>query len=220
MPEKKTENELEKNVNEELQATRLVAFLDFYSDRATAHASLFVASLFGLFTQLTIVQSMSSHPDLFVWLSIPVFFGLTYAGYFTLVRFGFYSNIAQRITEGLKEHSTFRKVIVHVKGKDTDLCTYLLTSSRSQRKILFPKEIISRLGAGGLALLGISYWGITLFFGTIVYSKILQYWGHWMFWIMILVVLVLFFVILPFTKPLWYSIFYKTADKQKIKHRW
>jgi hypothetical protein len=93
------ENNGEPKDKVDLHIARLAAFLDFYSDRATAHASLFVASVFGLLTVLSLVQGLNRSV---VWLSIFVYFALSYAGYFTLVRFGFFAAIAHRISRELE----------------------------------------------------------------------------------------------------------------------
>ena len=53
----KTTNPEKANNNESLFISRVAALLDFFSDRATAHASLFVASIFGILTMLSLVQN-------------------------------------------------------------------------------------------------------------------------------------------------------------------
>jgi hypothetical protein len=75
------------NNDDSLFTSRVAALLDFYSDRATAHASLFVASIFGLVTVLAIVQAfILVNPPIerwIVWASEYLFFIFTYVGYFT-----------------------------------------------------------------------------------------------------------------------------------------
>jgi hypothetical protein len=213
MPENEPEPEIKSkrnNNNVGLKTARLAAFLDFYSDRATAHASLFVASLFGIFTLLAIVQNLSGFG---VWASIIIYFALIYAGYFTLVRFGFYADISQRITEGLEQRSTFKNVKWEnkVEKEKENLFKYLTKANAIQQKILFPKEIIRRLGRSGLYLMAFFYWGITSFFGLIVYSKHLTVWTDWIIWISVFVVLVLMIVVLPSKYPSMYS-YFKKAD--------
>lgn len=73
---------------------RLTASLDFYSDRATAHASLFVASIFGLFALLSLIQQALE--EWVILLSVFVYFRLAYAGYITLTRFSYLAGVAHR----------------------------------------------------------------------------------------------------------------------------
>jgi hypothetical protein len=117
MPKEK-KKEPKPYVDRNLRATRLAALLDFYSDRATAHASLFVASLFGLFSVLSIVDQLTGD---YIWFSMVIYFLLAYSGYFTLVRFGFYAQIAHLITLGLEEKSTFESVKFSTEKGKTNL---------------------------------------------------------------------------------------------------
>ncbi len=72
----------------------LSAILDFYSDRAIAHASFFLASFFGLFTVLQIQQNPTLGWAILYWI-------LFLAGLYTLNRFGYYASFAQKLMEKL-----------------------------------------------------------------------------------------------------------------------
>ena len=74
---------------------KITAMVDFYSDRAVAHASFFLASLFGLFSVLSLAQNQ--HTLKCVW-AIPYWL-LFLGSLYTFVNFSFYATYAQKITE-------------------------------------------------------------------------------------------------------------------------
>lgn len=79
----------------------LSAALDFHSDRATAHASFFVASIFGLFTTLSLYPYASK-----VWLMglLAVSFWFIWGfGAYSLYNFGRFAAIAQGILSKIRE---------------------------------------------------------------------------------------------------------------------
>lgn len=211
MPENEGERKAE---NTNLHIARLAPLLDFYSDRATAHASLFVASIFGILTMLAIVQGLNGFV---VWPSIFVYFALTYAGYFTLVRFNFYAGIAHKLNEIL-ENIKFTKD--DLSKKEEKLFEDLEDQIKRQRRILIFKEFTYRLGKGGFYLFGSLYWGLTFSIGLIVYSQVLDCWIKWIIWIIIFMVLTLLFVILPFREPAFYSRIFEYLDDLKKKRGW
>ena len=120
------------STDDSLLASRIGALLDFYSDRAVAHASFFVASIFGLVTMSAIVLQLED--KLFAWISIPLFFAFSYLGYFTLVRFGFYADISERLTVGLKRDETLGETLVFEEEEKT-LREYMNKQTRSQETL-------------------------------------------------------------------------------------
>ena len=74
----------------------LSALLDYYGDRTVSFASLFVASIFGLVTVLTIAPAQHTRNYL-VFIHFLIFLMFAVAGYYTFQRFGFYANIAVNI---------------------------------------------------------------------------------------------------------------------------
>jgi len=77
-----------------IQNEPLSAFLDFYSDRATAHASFLVASVFGLFSVLYLIEG----GDLITKVILSFVYGiLWFGGYFSLFNFNFYAMKADDI---------------------------------------------------------------------------------------------------------------------------
>ena len=80
------------------------ALLDFYSDRAVAHASFLLASIFGLVTLLAIVQQMISQTStILICFSLFPFGILAYLGYHTLRRFGAFASNAEELKEQLRK---------------------------------------------------------------------------------------------------------------------
>lgn len=81
----------------------LSALLDFHSDRAEAHASFFVASLFGLFSVLQVAQNLLNSGVIFIslwitkaiWLVICWF--LFYFGVYSYFKFGYYASYAHMV---------------------------------------------------------------------------------------------------------------------------
>lgn len=79
--------------NEKIQ--KIAIMVDFYSDRADAHATLFLAFLFGLFTVLAIAQNQNTCK--WIW-GIPYWF-LFLGGFYSFLNFSLYATYAQKITE-------------------------------------------------------------------------------------------------------------------------
>jgi len=163
-----------------LSATRISALLDFYSDRAVAHASFFVASIFGLVTLLSIIQQLNMHLTWFsiplAWCSIPLFFAFSYVGYYTLGRFTFYADISDKLGEhGLKSVETLKGVPCKSKNKPKEtLKDYIDEQEDLQKKLFILRRIIaSKRGGYILALL---YWILIVCLGSVVYSK---FWHSW-----------------------------------------
>jgi hypothetical protein len=99
-----TENEL---------ISRAAALLDHYSSRAVAHASFFVASIFGLitFTALASEGFVDMGNVWYYFLCTYLFWIFAYLGHYTLRRFNSYASIAEAIAKkGLNEKDVFEKL--------------------------------------------------------------------------------------------------------------
>jgi hypothetical protein len=77
------------------------AVLDFYGNRATSFVSLFVASIFGIVTLSAIVQVIQSVIPVF--LSIIPFVIFSLAGYYTLERYFYYGDLAEKVKSNCLE---------------------------------------------------------------------------------------------------------------------
>lgn len=89
----------------------LAGLLDFYSDRATAHASFVVAGMFGIYT----VVFARAHFGQGIWslvIFIAVYIGLVLIDLYSFMNFGYYATLAyivriklegQRVEEYTKE---------------------------------------------------------------------------------------------------------------------
>ena len=85
---------------DEKKVAILSAQLDFFGDRATSFASLFVASIFGLVTLSAIIQSLSASNGVdivIIHLSMIPFAVFAGAGWYTLQKYFHYGDIAERI---------------------------------------------------------------------------------------------------------------------------
>lgn len=81
----------------------LSALLDYYSDRATSFASLFVASVFGLVTLSAIIQVFEGDVLRYYIAGIP-YFAFVLSGGYTWSQFSFYADISNKIEFfGLRE---------------------------------------------------------------------------------------------------------------------
>lgn len=177
----------------ELFASRVGGLLDFYSDRAVAHASFLVASIFGLVTLSAIIQQLDFQLMLFpvplFWLSVLLFFVFSYLGYYALIRFGFYARIADKLRErGLKWSETFRAIPY----RQGTLKEYHLEEEEKQRKLLVLRRIIST--ERGILALVLLYWVLVFFFGSIVYSRFWTCFSDFLLWLAVLFTLTVFFV--------------------------
>jgi len=85
---------MRKPAEEEEWAFRSLSVVqDFYSKRAVAHASFFVASVFGLFTVLRLIYEMNPYPASQFTLSV-VYIGVWIFGGYSFLNFSFYATIA------------------------------------------------------------------------------------------------------------------------------
>ncbi len=119
------------NVNE------LLGLLDFYSSRAVAHASFFIASIFGLVAFSSMTSTAFSISLKFYFPAFLLFFGLAYLGYHALTRFRFYAAIAQHITYfGLKNDDVLKSIITSRTDKAKNLLDDFSKGSNEQDKLL------------------------------------------------------------------------------------
>jgi len=84
----------------ENKISELSALLEFYSNRATAHASYFVAFVFGLFTIFGLAQNVANIYEQRITLLI-LSWVVWLSGYYCLLNFGFYSFLAERIKNAI-----------------------------------------------------------------------------------------------------------------------
>lgn len=188
----------EKNCS--LFVSRVAALLDFYSDRATAHASLFVASIFGILTLLALVQNFNSNTLIFI--SIIAYFIFSYLGYHTLVRFGFYADIAQRLAVGLPQNPTMEKIGIskeEFQHEDPNLLRYLRHYEVIQQKILLIPKISHKYNRHWKYIICLIYWAMVTFVGCIVYFEKLAL-SDFIGLLSILLIFIVTAVILPFIR--------------------
>lgn len=197
----------------ELLATRIGGLLDFYSDRAVAHASFFVASIFGLITLLSIIGQLDTGLKWFsiplFWWSIPLFFAFSYVGYYTLGRFSYYADISQRLSAGyyadisrklgeygLRPEETLQGVPYKPKNKPKKtLKDYIDKQEELQKNLFILKKIIAK--GRGKSYLALLYWVLILYLGSIVYSTFWHSGIEWFGWFGFLGIMIIFFVFIP-----------------------
>jgi len=160
LPDK--DNEKEQNI-----LTARSALLDFYADRATSFASLFVASIFGVVALLAVIQAVQYTRMLDCVILIPVslvsYGAFAYAGHYTFHRFTFYGNIAHLLEQyGLRKNAELEKVEFEKKGVKLNLDNYLEETARRENESFFRKQIVFRW----------LYWGLIAFLGALVYYPI------------------------------------------------
>lgn len=86
---------------EETDYEALSALLDFYSDRAVAHASFVVACVFGLFTVLSLLRGV----DLFLKVAYSfIYWVLWSAGIYSLLNFRSFAIEAERVRRFILKH--------------------------------------------------------------------------------------------------------------------
>lgn len=147
----------------------LSGLLDFYSDRATSFASLFVASIFGIVTLAAIIENFGQN----YWqygLSLIPYIGFLVAGSYTWSRFEHYAGIASTI-EGIclrwYNHSKLEKLVVWAETKKGDTSemkfpSYLAQKTRGQEKRRIKKYLFSNFKYFAILLIGalsiVVYW--------------------------------------------------------------
>jgi hypothetical protein len=89
----------------------LTSIVDFYSNRAIAHASFLIASIFGLFSVLSFIEVSSGYP--LIALSV-TYWLLWLLGLYSFGNFSFYASIA----EVAKERIAARQPLVEIDARD------------------------------------------------------------------------------------------------------
>jgi len=107
---------------ENLRLNALVGLLDFYSDRAVAHASFLVACVFGLFTILALVQNMEFIPNLLlkiflILISIASYGGICLIADWCLRKFGSYATAASYYSFLVDEYAEPEKFVMEIEKK-------------------------------------------------------------------------------------------------------
>jgi len=89
------------------------ALLEFYGNRATSFVSLFVASIFGIVTLSAILQVIEysinpiDYSIIPLLLSVGPFVGFSVAGYYTLEKYFYYGDLAEKIKSNCIERPHF-----------------------------------------------------------------------------------------------------------------
>lgn len=100
-------------MKEELKYTILSSLLEFYSDRAIAHASFLVACIFGLFTILSVMNNVFGKFSLLVWILLAITYWVLWSfGLYSLLNFGFFATVAQVSKEMITEGSDLEKDVM------------------------------------------------------------------------------------------------------------
>lgn len=173
--------------------SRIGDLLEHYSSRAVAHASFFIASIFGIVTLSAIIQQLSG--SMFLFLSMLLFFGFSYVGYFTMARFGYYADLAERLASwGLNQQEIMRKIPQdHESTKN--LRDYFDSQTERQKQYLLVRRILLVRPWSDVFLV-FGYWLGVFLLGLITYAK---FWDEPLVHVPfgILFVLTLLLVILP-----------------------
>lgn len=148
------------------ELTAQAALLDFHSDRAVAHASFLIASVFGLLTLLAVAQSLK-YP--FVVVSLIPFSAFSYLGFWTLQRFTDYASVADALQGNIERYRGEFKI--EIKGERpmtfSEVREHFLL--RDTRQIPL-KRLISKVKASGVFILqNILYLFLITALGSIVY---------------------------------------------------
>lgn len=140
--------------------------LEHYSSRAVAHASFFIASIFGIVTFSAIILQLNINEILF-WISMSLFLGFSYAGFFTLARFNYYASLADELAErGLRQRKIMNGIRLSLErdNKGT-LLDWFDKQSRWQNRVLILKRVRSNW------VLFSGYWAGIFLLGSIAYEK-------------------------------------------------
>lgn len=157
------------------------ALLDFYSDRAVAFASFFLASIFGLVSTLAIFQGIEGSVFLVLG-SLILYWTFAYAGYFTFRRFSFYAGIADRLRGSLEESAkldearTFVDLKPEMLALDSEIKTfkgkkYKETNLSTYRDIVLARQeqMLGRHVLKKQKYVSAMYWVLIWVLGVLVY---------------------------------------------------
>ena len=148
------------------------ALLDFFSDRAVAHAGFFLASIFGLVSLAALVWQLSHDGDLF-WAALSLIPYQTFAflGFWSLRRFGGYASMAHVLQSKLAEH--LRDVDFQYHGATAKVQDIAQEEINRQKK----RRILMPIFGGRWWNSYVQYFGYLLLvpgaLGAIVYSRLL-----------------------------------------------
>jgi len=119
----------------EVRVDVLSALLDFYADRATGFASLFVASIFGLVTLAAIIQNYLGNSPCWYFISGVPYFAFVLSGYYTWGRFRYWAGIASNLEFGLRKQykSEIEKIQCLEESKKINLHDYIQEKHREQK---------------------------------------------------------------------------------------
>jgi len=95
----------------DVELTAIAGNLAFFSDRAVAFASFLVASIFGVFTLLSLIERN------FWFLYLIPYIPLTLVGDHCLKRFKYYAAISDKIREVISRYSKFHKIKISERTK-------------------------------------------------------------------------------------------------------
>lgn len=153
--------------------SRIGDLLGHYSSRAVAHASFFIASIFGIVTLSAVIQQMSEKPwfwFLFLVLSMLLFFGFSYVGYYTMKRFGYYADLAEVLSnQGLRREEVMREILMRAQDNET-LLKHFDSNTENQRKSVLLRGLLAEPAYSSPLLAG-GYWVGIFLLGLIAYEK-------------------------------------------------
>lgn len=171
-----------------IKLTAKAALLDFYSDRAVAHASLFVASIFGLVTVLAIIQNIECNV-LLLPLSLLLYWAFAYAGYFTFQRFSYYADISDRLRQDIDKEAKIDSIEIYTESRGkklrkTNFDQYLKEEIEKQRQFFgkgfLKKRYLFAFDEEGkpkivIKLFDPLYWVLIGLLALLVYLPLIQY---------------------------------------------
>jgi hypothetical protein len=157
------------------QSSIIGDLLGHYSSRAVAHASFFIASIFGIVTLSATIQQLNEGAYWFPYiliLSMFLFFPFSYMGYFTMARFGYYADLAEKLaTWGLHQNNIMERIPYPPQSKRS-LGDYFKSQTKRQEQYLFFRKRL--VGQWSKEVLGIGYWFGIFLLGLIAYEKFLN----------------------------------------------
>lgn len=164
--------------DDDLFLTRVSALLDFFSDKAVAHASFFVASIFGVVTLLALIQGFQRGHiiTLLIWtghissISTIPFFAVSYAGYYALNRFGYFADLSDKLTLALRLDETLGRICINPDKKEEEqesLLAYKGRRENVQRRLLLLRMLIER----ARSTIGGAYWAAIFVMAAVTYSR-------------------------------------------------
>ena len=118
---------MKKNTTNE-EVSKVSALLDFYSDRCVAHASFFVATLFGTFSLLSLLDDKEG----LVRIGLASTYWLLFIGsIYLLLSFSYYSGYSEKIQRIVMNYSSHYEDVLRKYGLENFLHVYMLTLWRS-----------------------------------------------------------------------------------------